>query len=253
MSDGDEGVCVAVCIAVCVAAVCVAVCVAVYPHIYTLSTSATAAFWTAYMYIHTYTYGVVTLQVSFEIILQLWLVGSIILQVSFENYRPFYKALLQKRPIILSILLTKATPIWILCRILPTYLGGQNGRDSSARFYICIVKRDPYSWKETRILEKRPIFMTRDLYPFIGGPKGRTAAHSCKCISSKESSIPEASLIFLKRDLYFRWETYIHTSFVHIQAVKTAELAAHNSIRSSPKETYILEKRLIFMKRDLYS
>jgi len=41
-----------------------------------------------------------------------WLrsVGSINLQVSFAEYRLFYRALLQKRTIILSILLTKATP-----------------------------------------------------------------------------------------------------------------------------------------------
>ena len=41
-----------------------------------------------------------------------WLrsVGSIKLQVSFAEYCLFYRALLQKRPIILSILLTEATP-----------------------------------------------------------------------------------------------------------------------------------------------
>ena len=41
-----------------------------------------------------------------------WLrsVGSIKLQVSFAEYCLFYRALLQKRPVILSILLTKATP-----------------------------------------------------------------------------------------------------------------------------------------------
>ena len=41
-----------------------------------------------------------------------WLqsVGSIKLQVSFSEYCLFYRALLQKRPIIFSILLTKATP-----------------------------------------------------------------------------------------------------------------------------------------------
>jgi len=38
------------------------------------------------------------------------LVGSIKLQVSFAEYSLFYRALLQKRPIILSILLTEATP-----------------------------------------------------------------------------------------------------------------------------------------------
>jgi len=45
-----------------------------------------------------------------------WLrsVGSIKLQVSFAEYRLFYRPLLQKRPIILSILLTEATPyVWI--------------------------------------------------------------------------------------------------------------------------------------------
>ena len=36
--------------------------------------------------------------------------GSIKLQVSFAEYRPFDRALLQKRPIILLILLTEATP-----------------------------------------------------------------------------------------------------------------------------------------------
>jgi len=41
-----------------------------------------------------------------------WLqwVGSLKLQVSFAGYRLFYRALLQKRPIILSILLIVATP-----------------------------------------------------------------------------------------------------------------------------------------------
>jgi len=41
-----------------------------------------------------------------------WLrsVGSIKLQVSFAEYRFFYRALLQQRPIILSILLTIASP-----------------------------------------------------------------------------------------------------------------------------------------------
>jgi len=40
----------------------------------------------------------------------LQLVGSVKLQVSFAEYSLFYRALLQKRPIILSILLTEATP-----------------------------------------------------------------------------------------------------------------------------------------------
>ena len=41
---------------------------------------------------------------------RLRLVGSITLQISFAEYRLFSRALLQKRPIILSILLTEATP-----------------------------------------------------------------------------------------------------------------------------------------------
>jgi len=40
----------------------------------------------------------------------LWLVGSIQLQVSFAEYSLFYRALLTKRPMILSILLTEANP-----------------------------------------------------------------------------------------------------------------------------------------------
>ena len=51
-----------------------------------------------------------------------WLrsVGSIKLYVSFAEYRLFYRSLLQKRPIILSILLTKATPY--LCIRINAYV-----------------------------------------------------------------------------------------------------------------------------------
>ena len=42
------------------------------------------------------------------------LVSSIKLQVSFAEYRLFYMALLQKRPVILSILLTVATPYVVI-------------------------------------------------------------------------------------------------------------------------------------------
>jgi len=58
------------------------------------------------------------------------LVGSIKLSVSFAEYCFFYRALLQKRPIILSILLTEATPshiyvhalFYIICSIIHAYL-----------------------------------------------------------------------------------------------------------------------------------
>jgi len=50
-----------------------------------------------------------------------WLrsVGSIKLWVSFAEYRLFYRALLQKRPIILSILLPVATPYIHVCILFP--------------------------------------------------------------------------------------------------------------------------------------
>ena len=46
-----------------------------------------------------------------------WLhvVGSIKLQVSFAEYRLFYRAFLQKRPVILSSLLIVATPYIYTC------------------------------------------------------------------------------------------------------------------------------------------
>jgi len=49
------------------------------------------------------------------------LVGSIKLQVSFAEYWLFCRALLQKRPIIFSILLTKATPYRCGCVCIATY------------------------------------------------------------------------------------------------------------------------------------
>ena len=45
-------------------------------------------------------------------------VGSIKLQVTFAEYRLLVRALLQKRPIILSILLTEATPYHLIERVL---------------------------------------------------------------------------------------------------------------------------------------
>ena len=55
-----------------------------------------------------------------------WLrsVGSIKLQVSFAKYRLFYRALLQKKPINLLILLTKATPYTRICRCVYMLWGG---------------------------------------------------------------------------------------------------------------------------------
>ena len=66
------------------------------------------------MYMCTITPGLFTLGIVDDTISTLdsgWLrsVGSIKLYVSFAEYCLFYKALLQKRPIISSILLTEAT------------------------------------------------------------------------------------------------------------------------------------------------
>jgi len=197
MSDGDEGVCVAVCIAVCVAAVCIAVCVAIYIHIYMLSKCATAAFWTACMYIHTYTY-----------------LNSV------SHFAYIY-----------------ARSKWQRQQRTTLYMYSQKRS--------IFLKRDSYSWKETYIYDLRSIYIN-------WWSKRQRQQRMIAGVLSKESYMPEKRFIFLERDLYFRWETYIHISFIHIQAVKKAELA-HNSIHIFPKETYILEKRLIFMKRDLYS
>jgi len=70
------------------------------------------------------------------------LVGSLKLQVSFAQYRLFYRALLQKRPVILRSLLTEATP----------YLS----KEIYKNVRICPKKRYSY--------EKRPVETKRDLF-----------------------------------------------------------------------------------------
>ena len=80
-----------------------------------------------------------------------WLrsVGSIRLQVSLAEYRLFYRALLQKRPIISSILLTKATP-YCRCRrhqLMPStfsssfFLGASTSSTASSFCKRMCVKR----------------------------------------------------------------------------------------------------------------
>ena len=60
-----------------------------------------------------------------------WLqsVGSIKLYVSFAEYRLFYRAFLPKRPMILSILLTKATPYMYIYVCVCVYI---------QYMYICV-------------------------------------------------------------------------------------------------------------------
>jgi len=58
-----------------------------------------------------------------DVIGWLWSVGSIKLYVSFAEYHLFYRALLQNRPIILSILLTVATAYIIILILLFEMIG----------------------------------------------------------------------------------------------------------------------------------
>ena len=79
-----------------------------------------------YMYLHTYTYTHIYAYMYMSLIYAyvcicvrqhmgwLRLVGSIKLWVSFAEYHLFYRAFLQKRPIILRSLLVEATPYDII-------------------------------------------------------------------------------------------------------------------------------------------
>jgi len=75
--------------------------------------------------------------------MQLWagyaFLGSIKLHVSFAEYGLFYRALLQKRPIILSILRSEATP----CRHQANVL--------CVRYVVCILSH------HRSLLQKSPI------------------------------------------------------------------------------------------------
>ena len=91
-----------------------------------------------------------------------WLrsVGSIKLHVSLAEYRLFYRALLQKRPIILSVLLTVATPYHIrvsnigdLCRV-QTFTYEKRPLKETYTYQKRDMNRhasspDLYIWKET--------------------------------------------------------------------------------------------------------
>jgi len=65
------------------------------------------------------------------------LAGSLKLQVSFTEYRLFYRALLQKRPIILRSLLIVATPY------LNSVYGATHGADQTEN--IRILRLDSFS------------------------------------------------------------------------------------------------------------
>jgi len=69
----------------------------------------------------------------------LWLVGSITLQVSFAEYGLFYKALLQKRPRIESILLTVATPCWSSACLVNTHTYAHTLAGIYVHYSACIL------------------------------------------------------------------------------------------------------------------
>jgi len=63
--------------------------------------------WTIFTISHRYFFGILSTSIGMG---WLRLVDSLKLQVSFAEYRQFYRALLQKRPIVLRSLLIEATP-----------------------------------------------------------------------------------------------------------------------------------------------
>jgi len=65
---------------------------------------------TCHEYVHVPYNRNVACVAAYRLMGRLRLVGSMKLQVSYAEYSLFYEALLQKRPMILSILLTVATP-----------------------------------------------------------------------------------------------------------------------------------------------
>ena len=75
------------------------------------------------------------------------LVGSLKVYVSFAEYSLFYRALLQKRPIILSSLLIEASPYHSIC-----------SKDKPiTKKMLTYLKRGLYIWKETYVLTDRSV------------------------------------------------------------------------------------------------
>ena len=73
------------------------------------------------------------------------LVGSTKLQVSFAEYSLFYRALLQKRPIILSILQSEATPylyryveVFLCVCHIDHYVYVMEMRTMCSDFWVCL-------------------------------------------------------------------------------------------------------------------
>ena len=115
-----------------------------------------------------------------------WLrsVGSNKLEVSFAEYRLFYRALLQKRPVILSILLTKATPYlsWLVDMYHDWCIRAMTHLHVPWQIYIGPVI---HTWRDSCIQDMRcGAFMCYDLFymchdSFILGRAIHTWRDSC--------------------------------------------------------------------------
>jgi len=156
------------------------------------------------------------------------LVASIKLQVSSTEYRLFYKSLLQKRPVILSILLTEATPY--TCEYGRTY--SYVWLTHMTLSCVCRDNRDAnMSPKETYI---RDLYMCDiHMYTHVTHMTNSYVWHSKRNLNTS----PKETYI---RDLYM-CDIHIYMYVTHM----TNSYVWHSkrNLNISPKETYI---------RDLY-
>ena len=113
------------------------------------------------------------------------------------------------------------------------------------------MKRDPHTWKETHIHEKRPIYMKRDPYTWKEThihetlPWDRALAiakvNGWDLLMWKETYLCEKRPTYVKRDLLMWKETYI--------CEKRPTYVKRDLLMW--KETYLCEKRPTYVKRDL--
>ena len=146
----------------------------------------------------------------------LGLVGSIKLQVSFAEYRLFYRALLQKRPIILSILLTKATPYENVSSYNDYHAPGKNSQKSALQFFLQIPSSS--FWESLRIF---PLMI-------ITVPI---------CYKFSDSTVPLCNMVDLAVSGLLRiWENfYPHDDYhVHMVEILKKQIAAKLTVWKPP-------------------
>ena len=120
------------------------------------------------------------------------LVGSIKLQVSFAAYCLFYRALLQKRPVILSIQLTEATSYE---KSLVFYQGTKE-HSAAARCSGSLSKK-PY------ILSKEPSIQTKE--PSIPHRQTHASGSLTRCIQcSTHMSYPNSPMFYRKSRIFYQ-------------------------------------------------